>query len=472
MTILAVPRSMILGLTLLLGQSLGSDSEHRLVQDLFDKPGYNPLIRPVENISDPIEVSLGVTLFQVITVEERTQVMKTNNWIRMGWKDYQLKWNPEEYGGITEIRLPCAQIWKPDIVLLNNADGKYEQSFCCHTVIGANGTIMWIPPSIYKSSCTIDVDASQVQLKLDTEEATCEVSNYVYSGTWDLMKCPATLSTTKKNSEIQYDIVLRRKTLFYTVNLLTPCVLISFLSVLTFYLPADAQEKVTLCISILLALVVFLLLVSKSLPPTSVTMPLISKYLFFTFIMNIVTVVVSVAIININFRSPRTYKMPRWIRIIFLQWLPIILFMKRPEHEEKYLRWKERKLAMKEASSTRPKANGATTGIEMNEFKISDAESNHTFRSATTKETLPVSIKAAKAIEAIEFITEHLKRVDDYDEICNDWRYIAGVIDRFLLYIFLIITIAGTISIIVNAPNIFEHVDQKAIIDELMNQSS
>ena len=80
------------------------------------------------------------------------------------------------------------------------------------------------------------------------------------SGTWDLIDCPAELSLTKKNfSEIRYNIKLRRKTLFYTVNLLTPCVLISFLSVLTFYLPADAQEKVTLCISILLALVVFLL---------------------------------------------------------------------------------------------------------------------------------------------------------------------------------------------------------------------
>jgi len=147
----------------------------------------------------------------------------------------------------------------------------------------------------------------------------------------------------RKYSEINYTIVLRRKTLFFTVNLLTPCVLISFLSVLTFYLPADAQEKVTLCISILLALVVFLLLVSKSLPPTSVTIPLISKYLFFTFIMNIITVIVSVVIININFRSPRTYKMPRWMRIVFLHWLPMLMFMKRPNHEGKFLKWRQRK---------------------------------------------------------------------------------------------------------------------------------
>ena len=62
---------------------LTSDKENELLYDLFEGPGYNPLIRPVENISEIIQVSFGVTLFQVILVEERTQVMKTNNWIRM-----------------------------------------------------------------------------------------------------------------------------------------------------------------------------------------------------------------------------------------------------------------------------------------------------------------------------------------------------------------------------------------------------
>lgn len=264
--------------------------------------------------------------------------------------------------------------------------------------------------------------SSQVQLGMYENKYHCDLSNYVFSGTWDLIECPATVNKTgKKYSEISYNIILRRKTLFYTVNLLTPCVLISFLSVLTFYLPADAQEKVTLCISILLALVVFLLLVSRSLPPTSVTMPLISKYLFFTFIMNIVTVVVSVVIININFRSPRTYKMPRWIRIVFLNWLPIIMFMKRPEHKEKYARWKERKILEKQTSAAPSRVNGiSAAGNRVNEHKFTNSHrSNH--HSAPSpphrKESLLTSPKALRALEAIDFITEHLKSVDDYDEV-------------------------------------------------------
>lgn len=47
---------------------LGSVSEQELIYDLFERPGYNPLIRPVRNISEAINVTMGVTLFQVITV--------------------------------------------------------------------------------------------------------------------------------------------------------------------------------------------------------------------------------------------------------------------------------------------------------------------------------------------------------------------------------------------------------------------
>ncbi len=110
--------------------------------------------------------------------------------------------------------------------------------------------------------------------------------------------------------------------------------LISFLSVFVFYLPTDAGEKMTLSISILLALVVFLLLISKILPPTSIVIPLIAKYLLFTFIMNIITIFCTVVIINYNYRTPRTHKMPYWIRRLCIDILPRILRMERPKKYE------------------------------------------------------------------------------------------------------------------------------------------
>lgn len=81
----------------------------------------------------------------------------------------------------------------------------------------------------------------------------------------------------------------------------------------------------------------FLLLVSKILPPTSLVVPLIAKYLLFTFLMNCISILATVVIINWNFRGPRTHKMPNWIRAVFLKYLPVLLFIRRPKKTR--LRW-------------------------------------------------------------------------------------------------------------------------------------
>jgi len=212
----------------------------------------------------------------------------------------------------------------------------------------------------WQSSCTIDVtyfpfdqqtcllkfgswtfNGDQVSLDFYLDKHHVDLSDYWKSGTWDIIEVPGKRNihnhTKPTQMDITFSITIRRKTLFYTVNLILPTVLISFLCVLVFYLPAEAGEKVTLGISILLSLVVFLLLVSKILPPTSLVLPLIAKYLLFTFIMNTLSILVTVVIINWNFRGPRTHRMPNWIRAVFLKYLPIILLMKRPKKTR--LRW-------------------------------------------------------------------------------------------------------------------------------------
>lgn len=46
-------------------------------------------------------------------------------------------------------------------------------------------------------------------------------------------------------TDITFNVTLRRKTLFYTINLILPCVVMSLLSILVFYLPSDSNEKVS-----------------------------------------------------------------------------------------------------------------------------------------------------------------------------------------------------------------------------------
>ena len=74
-----------------------------------------------------------------------------------------------------------------------------------------------------------------------------------------------------------------------------PCIIISSLSLFGFYMPADACEKITLTITVLLSMMVFLLLVANILPDSSDDVPLISKYLLFVFFVNTIQVLISVS---------------------------------------------------------------------------------------------------------------------------------------------------------------------------------
>ena len=163
-----------------------------------------------------------------------------------------------------------------------------------------------------------------------------DLSGFYRSFIWDILSVPARRNEVyypccpEFYPDVTFTITIRRKTLFYTVNLIIPCVAISFLTVLVFYLPSDSGEKITLCISILLALTVFFLLLSDLIPPTSLVVPLIGKYLLFTMILVTLSVIITVIVLNVHNRSPTTHTMSPWLRRVCLHILPRLLLMKRP----------------------------------------------------------------------------------------------------------------------------------------------
>ncbi|XP_014472539.1 PREDICTED: acetylcholine receptor subunit alpha-like 1 [Dinoponera quadriceps] len=336
----------------------------RLYDDLLSN--YNRLIRPVGNNSDRLTVKMGLRLSQLIDVNLKNQIMTTNVWVEQEWNDYKLKWNPDDYGGVDTLHVPSEHIWLPDIVLYNNADGNYEVTIMTKAILHHTGKVVWKPPAIYKSFCEIDVeyfpfdqqtcvmkfgswtyDGYTVDLRhlAQTEDSNeiavgIDLTDYYISVEWDIIKVPATrneayyICCEEPYPDIVFNITLRRKTLFYTVNLIIPCVGISFLSVLVFYLPSDSGEKVSLSISILLSLTVFFLLLAEIIPPTSLTVPLLGKYLLFTMVLVTLSVVVTIAVLNVNFRSPVTHRMARWVKVVFIQVLPRFLLIKRPKKDE------------------------------------------------------------------------------------------------------------------------------------------
>uniref|UniRef100_A0A4X1UX52 Neurotransmitter-gated ion-channel ligand-binding domain-containing protein n=1 Tax=Sus scrofa TaxID=9823 RepID=A0A4X1UX52_PIG len=98
--------------------------EDSLFKDLFQD--YERWVRPVEHLNDKIKIKFGLAISQLVDVDEKNQLMTTNVWLKQEWIDVKLKWNPDDYGGIKVIRVPSDSLWTPDIVLFDNADGRFE----------------------------------------------------------------------------------------------------------------------------------------------------------------------------------------------------------------------------------------------------------------------------------------------------------------------------------------------------------
>jgi nicotinic acetylcholine receptor len=152
-------------------------------------------------------------------------------------------------------------------------------SYKCNVVLYQQGGLLWIPPAIYKSSCYLDVkyfpldqqvcemifgswvyNSDELTLDYFENMRNVDLNDYVPSGTWDIIDVPASIEyynetrSNKTKVQMVYRIKMRRKSLFYVVNIIIPTALISFLSVCVFYLPTDNGEKITLSMSILFAL--------------------------------------------------------------------------------------------------------------------------------------------------------------------------------------------------------------------------
>uniref|UniRef100_A0A2K5CHL3 Acetylcholine receptor subunit alpha n=1 Tax=Aotus nancymaae TaxID=37293 RepID=A0A2K5CHL3_AOTNA len=348
------------------GLVLGSEHETRLVAKLFKD--YSSVVRPVEDHRQIVEVTVGLQLIQLINVDEVNQIVTTN---------VRLKQN-------------------------------------CSMKLG-----------------TWTYDGSVVAINPESDQP--DLSNFMESGEWVIKEsrgwkhwvfyscCPDT-----PYLDITYHFVMQRLPLYFIVNVIIPCLLFSFLTGLVFYLPTDSGEKMTLSISVLLSLTVFLLVIVELIPSTSSAVPLIGKYMLFTMVFVIASIIITVIVINTHHRSPSTHVMPNWVRKVFIDTIPNIMFfstMKRPSREKQ-----DKKIF--------------TEDIDISDISGKPGPPPMGFHSPLIKHP-----EVKSAIEGIKYIAETMKADQESNNAAEEWKYVAMVMDHILLGVFMLICIIGTLAV-------------------------
>lgn len=467
--------------------------EKRLLNMLLET--YNVLERPVANESEALEVKFGLTLQQIIDVDEKNQILTTNAWLNLEWTDYNLRWNDSEFGGVKDLRITPNKLWKPDVLMYNSADEGFDGTFQTNVVVKHGGSCLYIPPGIFKSTCKIDItwfpfddqhcdmkfgswthDGNQLDLILNSESGG-DLSDFITNGEWYLIGMPGKKNTIiyaccpEPYVDVTFTIQIRRRTLYYFFNLIVPCVLISSMALLGFTLPPDSGEKLTLGVTILLSLTVFLNLVAEKIPTTSDAVPLIGTYFNCIMFMVASSVVLTVVVLNYHHRTADIHEMPQWIKTVFLQWLPWILGMGRPgkkiTRKTIMMNSRMKELELKERSSKSLLAN--VLDIDDDIRNVSGAGNSSTMttnlgasfgRIATTIEdaAIPGSSTGQRDLQLIlkelQFITNRMKKADEEAEVISDWKFAAMVVDRFCLIIFTMFTIIATVAVLLSAPHI------------------
>ena len=321
-----------------------------LYTELFTTNNYTKQLIPICQNGGNVTVKLGTALRQVINVNEREQIVTINIWFRMGWNDCRLKWNSTNYNGITSFNVPYQSLWIPDITLYDSAaeeimmPGREDYK----ATIYSDGSVSYNFPTVLKSVCRIDVTYfpfdTQVckltfgswtyhgfELDVIKRSESGDLDNYIEHNEWKVASFPIERHVLYYNCcpepypDVTFYLTLKRKAQFYVLTILFPCILTSSVAAVSFILPPESGEKVSLSVTVLLSLAVFLLMVSEQLPASSDTFPYIGMYFASAMTLVALSCFMTVIVLNFHYRGNNGRKVPRWVRMLVINKIGVLV---------------------------------------------------------------------------------------------------------------------------------------------------
>ena len=126
-------------------------------------------------------------------------------------------------------------------------------------------------------------------------------------------------------SALTYTLLLRRRSAYYVINVVLPAMLLSFTSPAVFLLPADSGEKMTVGVTGVVAMSVYLAGVAGDLPQTSVQVCYLQVYLSVLLGVSALGVMLASAVLKLH-HIPRDVSVGRKTRCV-VSWMRKVTFV-------------------------------------------------------------------------------------------------------------------------------------------------
>ncbi|XP_048238943.1 acetylcholine receptor subunit alpha-like [Haliotis rufescens] len=430
-------------------------SKRRLVADLFHV--YDKRVEPF-GPDATLDVEMQLKLVEITDIDEKKQVMTTNCWINLKWRDTALAWQPERYGNVTDLRIPSDDMWTPDIRAKYSVgpNNQISSSGLNKAILHSSGEVDLKYEAILETPCHLDLqyfpmDQQRCRMSFESwtyndkqlnitngEGGDASLSDYRFQTELELLSFTTSRQTSyytccaEPYVTLTYDVVVRRRPLFFLVNLMMPCLVVTLVALLGLLVPNESGEKVTIGITSLLAMIALLLVLSTAMPPTSSVVPLIVRYYAISIFIVSLSTGLAVFTLNIHHRGARGHKLPRLVKTVCFSFLARILFIKidGPESDDQ----------------------------EMNLRNPAYDEANHADKPAPTlsltegqqaggTNVVDVLNRLLHTVEqGVGLQKRRVAKQDSLDQITYEWKQLAIVLERALTIIFLFVTVLTTVA--------------------------
>ena len=407
-------------------------------------------IRPVKNFSQPVAILFDFSLRNIIELDEKNQELYVQGWLYIQWYDEFRIWNNTfPLNCIDTVAMPFGhdtKVWTPNI-FFSNSRVAYQRIQDPNELvrIRKDGLVTHAPGGVFQSFCKLKLflfpyDVQKCEMVFEAwrynmeKQYFKEVNIYTEGDTFFTNEQWLVVSIDKRIRVVTYgsgdfdraifEIVIKRKTEYFALTAIVPCLLIGAIELVTFLVPYDETVRLELSFTCLLAYSMFQTMITSQLPQSAERPPLL------LLLISLFTVYIGLA--------------------IFFQGVCIYLHdLSKQEHEPKPGQFLQRfvgKVAnfgvVNVKKSTRIQSAFAGDGDKDGLITISS-----NMPEAYQNKFIPSTASMMRKI------TEKAPH-DDEGLDAADWIFIARVVDKISFLLFLALLVGTALSLLVIIPGV------------------